>query len=111
MAWKTVSDKEKFEFAEKDDFVEGKLIACRKTRFDCNVYDLQDNDGANLYFFGCSMLDTILPELVGKKIKITYLGKVDLDAGRTMRDYNVDVWEDDAAFPGEQQQDEGPNFP
>ena len=99
MSWKTVSDKEKFEFTDKGDVLEGKLLASRGTRFDCNVYDLQNDAGNHFYFFGCAMLDTILPELVGKKVKITYLGKVDLDAGRTMRDYNVDIWEGDEAFP------------
>lgn len=99
MSWKTIGEKEKFEFTEKGDIIEGKLLASRATRFACNVYDLQDDAGKHFYFFGCAMLDTILPELVGKKVKVTYKGKVELDAGRTMRDYDVDIWTADGV-PG-----------
>jgi len=107
MSWKTIGEKAKFEFVEKDDRIAGKLLASRPTRFDCNVYDLQNDDGDHFYFFGCAMLDTILPELVGQKIQITYKGKVELDAGRTMRDYDVEVWEDEGFTST---QDEGPGF-
>jgi len=93
MAWRKIADKEKFLFKNKGDTLTGKLVGCRKTRFDCNVYDLTTKDGKPLYFFGSATLDSTLPEHIGEVIQIIYLGKIEIEAGRELREYDVQVWD------------------
>lgn len=95
MAWKKASDAEKFEFKKKGDYLEGKLIDCKPTQYESKVYSITEADGKNYYFFGCYKLDTMLPGLVGKFVKITYKGKSKIGKGQTLRDYEISVWSDE----------------
>ena len=106
MGWTNVSDKEKYEFNDTGDTLEGILLGCRKTRFDCNVYDIETVDDGLLYFFGCATLDSVLPRLIDKRISITYKGKVELDASRSLKEFDVNIWTEDKDTPEEKPKDE-----
>lgn len=96
MAWKKASEAVKFEFKKKGDYVEGKLIDVKNTReYESKVYSIVEGDGNSYYFFGCYKLDSTLPNLMGKFVKITYLGKVKIKKGQTLRDFEIAVWSDD----------------
>ena len=96
MAWKKASEAVKFEFKKKGDYLEGKLIDVKNTReYDSKVYSLVESDGKAYYFFGCYKLDSMLPTLVGKFLKITYKGKSKIGQGQTLRDFEIAIWSDE----------------
>jgi len=93
MTWEKASEAVKFEFKKKGDYLEGKLIDVKNTReYDSKVYSIMEADGKSYYFFGCYKLDSVLPTMVGRFIKITYLGKVKIKKGQTLRDFEISLW-------------------
>ena len=95
MAWINKTDKDKFEFTKDGDTLTGKIITFKPMRLGGLVYDLIKEEGDLVYFFGSTQLDSILPELKGRMVKIVYLGTKKLEGGREIKEYTVDVWEDD----------------
>ncbi len=93
MAWKDTGDAERFRFEEKGDELTGKLIDMKQTReYDSRVYSLVDENDNAFYFFGCHALDSRLPALIGRLIKITYKGKRTHTKGKTIREFIIMVW-------------------
>lgn len=45
--------------------------------------------GEQVYFFGCKILDDILPGAIGQNIKICYNGKKSLSSGKSLHEYRV----------------------
>ena len=95
MGWQKASDALKYEFKKKGDFLLGKLIDCKPTQYESKVYTMALEEGKAAYFFGCYKLDSVLPTMVGKYIKITYKGKAKIGKGQTLRDYEISVWSDE----------------
>jgi len=95
MGWKDTGDAERFNFEEKGDTLTGQLIDKKQTReYDSRVYSLVDEDDNAFYFFGCHALDTRLPALIGRLVKITYKGKRSHVKGKTIREFEILVWSD-----------------
>lgn len=94
MVWKETGEAEEFKFEHEGDVISGKLIDMKDTKYDSKVYTIIDHEDNSYYFFGCYKLDSMLPKLIGKYIKITYKGKVELEDNRTVRNYDVAVWSD-----------------
>ena len=109
MAWKKASEAVKFEFKKKGDYLEGKLIDVKNTReYDSKVYSLVESDNKTYYFFGCYKLDSTLPTMIGKFLKITYKGKVKIAQGQTLRDFEIAIWSDDEGKTPEGFEDDVP---
>lgn len=95
MGWKDTGDAERFNFEEKGDELTGQLIDMKQTReYDSRVYSLVDENDSSFYFFGCHALDTRLPALIGRLVKITYKGKRAHVKGKTIREFDILVWSD-----------------
>lgn len=93
MGWKDTGDAERFNFDNKGDVLQGKLIDMKQTReYDSKVYTLVDENDDTHYFFGCHTLDNRLPALIGRLIKITYQGKRAHKKGKTIREFEILVW-------------------
>jgi len=93
MPWKSASAAERFNFKKKGDKLTGRLLDIKQTReYDTTVYTLLDVDGNAKYFFGCHQLDTVLMTLKGRYIEIVYKGKVKLKEGKTLRDFDINIW-------------------
>ncbi len=95
MAWQSRSEAVEFKFGKKGETLSGQLIDQKTTRFDSKSYTLITADGESVYFFGCHRLDSLLPALMGKYIKLTYKGKKKIGKGQSLRDFDVDVWTDE----------------
>jgi hypothetical protein len=93
MGWKDTGDAERFNFEHKGDILQGKLIDMKQTReYDSKVYSLVDENDDGFYFFGCYALDSRLPALIGRRVKITYQGKRTHKKGKTIREFEILVW-------------------
>ena len=103
MVWKNTGEAERFNFDAKGDELTGCLIDMKNTKeFDSKVYSLADDNDDTFYFFGCHALDSRLPALVGRRVKITYLGKRSHVKGKTIREFDISVWSDfDDGEPGD----------
>ncbi len=95
MAWQNRSEAVEFKFAKKGEQLSGKLIDQKTTRYESKSYTLITQDGEAVYFFGCHRLDSLLPALMGKYVKLTYKGKKKIGKGQSLRDFEVEVWSDD----------------
>jgi len=95
MGWQSRSEAVEFKFAKKGEMLQGQLMDVKTTRYESKAYTIVDQSGEVLYFFGCHRLDSILPALMGKYVKITYKGKKKIGKGQSLRDYEVDVWAGD----------------
>jgi len=95
MGWKDTGDAERFNFESKGDELTGRLIDQKQTReYDSKVYTLADDNDDTFYFFGCHALDSRLPALIGRRVKITYTGKRSHVKGKTIREFDISVWSD-----------------
>ena len=93
MGWKDTGDAERFNFENKGDELTGQLIDKKQTReYDSRVYTLTDDNDDTFYFFGCHALDARLPALIGRRVKIVYLGKKAHKKGKTIRQFEISVW-------------------
>ena len=93
MGWKDTGDAERFNFESKGDELTGRLIDMKNTReYDSRVYTLVDDNDETFYFFGCHALDQRLPALIGRRVKISYLGKRSHVKGKTIREFEILVW-------------------
>lgn len=92
MGWENIGEAVKFEFKKKGNNIEGKLIDMKTTRFESKVYTILTCENLSLYFFGCHRLDSLLPALMGRFVKITYKGVQKLKDNKTLREFDVDVW-------------------
>ncbi len=92
MTWGTIADAIKFEFKKKGNTIEGKLLDMKTTRYESKVYTILTKDNECMYFFGCHRLDSLLPSLMGKFIKLTYKGMQKLKDDKTLREFDVEVW-------------------
>jgi len=93
MGWKNTGDAERFNFENKGDELIGQLIDKKQTReYDSRVYTLVDENDDTFYFFGCHALDAKLPALIGRRVKIVYLGKRAHVKGKTIRQFEIAVW-------------------
>ena len=93
MGWKDTGDAERFDFEKKGDILTGQLIDMKQTReYDSRVYSLVDENDNAFYFFGCYALDSRLPALIGRRVKITYQGKRKHKEGKTIREFEILVW-------------------
>lgn len=101
MAWQNRSEAVEFKFNKKGETLSGLLIDQKTTRYESKSYTLTTQDGESVYFFGCHKLDSVLPALMGKYVKITYNGKKKISKEQTMRQFDVDVWSDDEGKPPE----------
>jgi len=95
MSWEKASEACKFEFKKKGDSITGRLIDSKPTQYDSKVYTVMVEEGGVKYFFGCYKLDSMLPPLMGKYVKIVYKGKAKIGKGQTLRDYDISVWADE----------------
>jgi len=103
MAWKNTGEAERFNFDSKGDELTGLLIDQKNTKeYDSKVYTLADDNDDTFYFFGCHALDSRLPALIGRRVKITYKGKEAHVKGKTIRVFDISVWSDfDDSEPGD----------
>jgi len=93
MAWKNTGEAERFNFDSKGDELIGRLIDQKNTKeYDSKVYTLADDNDDTFYFFGCHALDSRLPAIIGRRVKITYLGKETHVKGKTIRVFDISVW-------------------
>lgn len=100
MAWEDMGEAQRFDFKKKGDFLCGKLIDIKQTKeYESKVYTLLDVANQSFYFFGCYKLDSLLPGLQGRYLKITYKGKAKIGKGQTLRDFDIAVWSDDEGAP------------
>jgi hypothetical protein len=101
MGWKDASEAQRFSFKKKGDQLTGKLLNIKQTKeYDSKVYTLMDSEGDLFYFFGCHKLDTVLTTLEGRYVQIVYKGKVKLKEGKTLRDFEINIWsEEDGSTP------------
>lgn len=106
MGWKDTGDAERFNFESKGDELTGRLIDMKQTReYDSKVYNLVDDNDDTFYFFGCFALDQRLPALVGRRVKVTYKGKVSHAKGKTIREFDILVWSEfDDSEPGDKKE-------
>lgn len=74
-----------FKFENESDSVIGKLISITKSKqFDTNQYELLTSDG-NVTIGGYSALNSkITEDMIGKKLKIVYLGETKAKKGGRM---------------------------
>lgn len=99
MGWKDVGEAERFDFEEEGDQLTGLLVDIKDTReYDSKVYTIRNAEGDSFYFFGCHKLDSILEIMKGQYIDIIYKGKVELEKGKTMREFKISIWK---GKPGE----------
>ena len=95
MGWKEAGEAQEFAFEKKGESIEGKLIDMKTTRYESKVYTLLDCNDVTYYFFGCYKLDSMLPKLIGRFVKITYKGKIKLENKQTLKEFDVAVWSDE----------------
>ena len=108
MSWEERGDALEFKFEKKGEALTGKLIDVKTTRYESKAYSIVTASGESYYFFGCYKLDTMLPALIGKYIRITYNGKKKLPNKQTLRDYTVEVWKSEEGAPPEGFEEEVP---
>lgn len=99
MVWEKRGDALEFKFEKKGESLMGQLIDVKKTEYDSKVYSLVNDKGESYYFFGCHKLDSLLPTLMGKYIRVTYKGKIKLKNKKTLREFDVEVWKDEEGKP------------
>lgn len=77
-------------FTEVNKSVIGKLLGIRKNeKYNNNLYDLEV-DGEKTTLAGTSNLDfQITPDLVGKTLKVTYIGEEKSKSGRLFKKFKV----------------------
>lgn len=92
MTWEKRGEAVEFKFSKKGESLTGQLVDQKTTRFDSKSYTILTADGTSYYFFGCHRLDSILPPLISKYVKITYKGKKKIAKNQTLREFDVDVW-------------------
>lgn len=101
MGWESRGENLEFKFEKKGESIIGQLIDVKKTRYDSKSYTIVTAEGESYYFFGCYRLDSILPSLMGKYIRVTYKGKKKIAKGQTLRDFDIDVWKTEDGKPPE----------
>jgi hypothetical protein len=101
MTWKKRGEALEFKFEKKGESLTGKLIDIKTTRYETKSYTVLTAEGESYYFFGCYRLDSILPALRDRYIRITYIGKKKIAKGQSLRDYNVEVWKTEDGTPPE----------
>jgi len=106
MGWKDTGDAQRFNFESKGDELTGRLIDMKQTReYDSKVYTLADDNDDTFYFFGCHALDSRLPALIGRRVKIVYQGKRSHAKGKTIREFEILVWSEfDDSEPDDQKE-------
>lgn len=101
MSWESRSEAVEFKFEKKGESLTGQLIDMKTTRFDTKAYTILTAVGECLYFFGCYRLDSILPPLMKRYVKLTYKGKKKIKKGQSLRDFDVEVWQAEEGKPPE----------
>lgn len=101
MAWEKRGEALEFKFEKKGESITGQLIDMKTTRYESKAYTIITAEGESYYFFGCHKLDSILPVLMKKFIKLTYKGKKKIAKGQTLREFEVEVWKAEEGKPPE----------
>lgn len=108
MGWEERGEALEFKFEKKGETIMGQLIDMKTTRYESKAYTLVTASGETYYFFGCYRLDSILPTLMKRFIRLTYKGKKKIAKGQTLRDFNIEVWKTEDGKPPEGFEEEVP---
>jgi hypothetical protein len=105
MGWKS-AEPTKFVFDNPGNTLVGQITGVKETQFGCKAYNLIDSKKDRFYFFGSTNLDAKLSDCTGKIVSITYRGKKDIAGGKTLKLFEVSIWESDTGSLPEGFEDE-----
>lgn len=95
MTWQTVtSGGAFFKFENAGDTLEGVLTGSRVGEYG-TLYQIAKADGSKVEIGKSFILDAVLPQHIGKVIRIEYRGKKPTKSGKTVRDYVIAVSDED----------------
>jgi len=98
MTWET-TEATNFTFEKDGDELVGQLTGVKDSKFS-KVYDLTKSEGKKVFFYGCAYLDRALHNRIGKIVRIVYQGKKQLEGGKTLKVFDVNIWTaDDGSLP------------
>lgn len=80
-----------WQFEKEGDNIEGEFTDIVAGQYG-NNYVVKDEKGDKFTIFGGSVINTKMANVEkGKKIRVTYLGEVKSQSGRTYKDFKVEV--------------------
>lgn len=95
--WRELKQVEPVKFKRHGDSVEGEFRRAREVRVDgrvSTIYDLRDERGRNLSFWGTPYLDSRLGDVgPGSYIRVTYVEDEDVGQDSPMRVFRIEVGE------------------
>lgn len=88
---------EKINFEKVGDEVVGILLSAEEAGGDLDTksYVVKREDGKLVSFLGTVKMNQCLPEQIGKLIKVTFTGELKTSSKRTMKNFDIAVWEDE----------------
>ena len=73
-----------------------KHVATNKGKFkNANLYIFEDENGEIVGLMGSKVLDDVLPQLIERKVRLTYAGKGKSKKGVDYNLYEIEVWEEE----------------
>lgn len=97
MAWKEkVAGKVTFDEVGME--VVGKITDIKPQKMatgEVNSYTLLTAEGETLSLLGTTVLDRLIGHELNSLVRITYLGKTKTGAGREMKNFKIEVWEEE----------------
>lgn len=98
MSYKSIQP-EQVKFVNVGDSVEGVLASVEDTEVSnkpAKRYTIATTSGLKS-FLGTYAMNEVLPDHLEEKVKITFAGEIKTNAGRTMRNFSIEAWEEDAS--------------
>lgn len=103
MGWKEkVSGK--ISFDEVGMVVKGKITDVKLQQMmtgEVNSYTLVTEEGETMNFLGTTVLDRLIGHEEGSLVKIEYLGTTKTGSGRPLKNFKVEIWEEEESLIAE----------
>jgi len=93
MPWKKLDLSTQIRWEKEGEEIVGTIQSVQGTNYGVKRYELATDDGAIATMLGTTVLDRVLPGLMGQRVRILYKGEQATRGGYKVKLFDVWVWE------------------
>jgi len=93
MPWKKLDLSTQIRWEREGEEIIGTIQSVQGTNYGVKRYELATDDGAVATMLGTTVLDRVLPGLMGQRVRILYKGEQATRGGYRVKLFDVWVWE------------------
>jgi len=93
MPWKKLDLSTQIRWEREGEEIIGTIQSVQGTNYGVKRYEIMTDDGAVATMLGTTVLDRVLPGLMGQRIRILYKGESPTRGGYRVKLFDVWVWE------------------